>query len=146
MRHYKARQRKDGKWDYTVNLGNYIVPIGYCCKYREWTEEDLMNVGMGGKPENHPSIVKEKEFIHKHHDCGHNTPEEAQKCYRDYLLDQELRLMIVRNDAQHKCAKCGEWTQHYAEIDMRCFDLCEKHNNRQEVESLFESVGETWSS
>lgn len=142
MRHYKARQRKDGRWDYTVNLGNYITPIGYCTPYREWTQEDLARFGFSG---DEPDIVRGRDFADRHHDCGHATPEEANECYRQYQLDQELSLMRTFENTKRKCLKCGDWTQHFAEINMSCFDLCEKHNTRESVAELF-SVDESWAS
>lgn len=142
MRHYKARQRKDGQWDYTVNLGDFIIPVGYCSKYHRWTEEDARRFDI---PTDHPTVVRGEKFAHKHHDCGHSTPEEARECYRQYLLDQELRLMCIDGNAQRKCMKCGDWTQHYAEVDMKCFQLCEAHNSRECV-SEYLTVGESWQS
>jgi hypothetical protein len=147
MNYYAARQRqKDKKWDYTSRNDDFTQPVGYCAAYVEWTEEMLKRLGLYGKPENHPSLMRQQKFKDKYHICGHDTKEEAENCYREYLLDQHLKLNREHPDAQIKCAVCGKWTTLYAEIDMHMWDLCEEHNNREEVEKLFEAPGEIWSS
>jgi hypothetical protein len=144
MNYYAARQRqKDMRWDYTVRNDDRTSPVGYCAPYMEWTEEFFKKIGIG---EDHPQVVLGKNFKHKHHTGGHATREEAQSCYREYLLDQRLRLKRERTDTQKKCAVCGSWTTLYAEIDMETWDLCEAHNSREEVEKFFEPPGEIWSS
>jgi hypothetical protein len=142
MRYYKARQRKDGKWDYTCSMGDYIHPVGYCAAYREWTKEDEDRFAI---PADDPQVVKSRSFKDKHHDCGHDSPKEAEECYKQYLLDQKLHKGFS-NEVQRKCQVCGEWTQHYIEVDMRFWELCEKHNNRDEVSKLLPAPCETWAS
>jgi hypothetical protein len=136
MNYLKARQRKsDGKWDYTLENDGVIYPIGYCSAYRE------PNI-----PINPDRLKTMRDFSIKHHSEGHSTPEEANQCYKKYLLDQRLTLMQQYIDVQHKCAVCGEFTQCCVSIDgWHKYTLCEKHNNREEVEKLF-SVGESWES
>jgi hypothetical protein len=144
MNYYAARQRQSNKrWDYTVRNDEYIAPVGYCSKYYEWTEELFKRLGI---PENDPNIERARSFKHKHHDIGHSTEKEACECYREYLLDQKLKLMLEKSDVQHKCVVCGEWTTNYAEVDTKYFDLCKDHNNREEVEKLFGVPGEIWKS
>jgi hypothetical protein len=142
MRCYKARQRKDGRWDYTVHIGDVILPVGYCAEFHEWTEEDVNRFGV---PSNHFSILREKEFAHKHHSDGHVTAKDAEDCYKQYMLDQRLKLMISDHTNRRKCLCCDEWTSYYAIVGISCFDLCEKHQTRESVERFF-SIGESWSS
>jgi hypothetical protein len=137
MRHYSARQRVDGKWDYTC--GNY--PVGYCAEYKEWTQEELDRYHFRADC---PSLKKAAEFKDKHHTCGHDTEVKAQECYRQFMLDQSMSYGRKSSDAQYKCKVCGEWTQFFAMCNTRLWTLCEKHNNREEVEKLFGSVGEMW--
>lgn len=139
MRHYAPRKRQtDGKWDYTCRLDDYIYPVGYCNEYREFNT-DLIHVS--------ESEIKEYAATKdKHHTHGHDTEEEACNCYREYLLDHRLRLGRKWDGAQHQCKVCGEWTQGYAEIDMKTWDLCDQHNNRTEVEKLFEAPSWSWES
>lgn len=146
MNYYAARQRQsDMKWDYTCRNGDFTQPVGYCGGYIEWTEEMLKRLGLPGKPEDHSSILREMQFKDKYHTCGHETQEEAQKCYREYLLDQRLKKR-ENTDTMRKCLVCKDWTTFSAEIDMHTWDLCEKHNNREEVEKLFQTPGEIWQS
>ena len=91
-------------------------------------------------------IDKPASFRHKYHTEGHTSAEEAEACYRDFLLDQELTFNHKSGDAQRKCEICEQWTQLYACIDMRIFNLCENHQNRESVEKLFNSISEIWSS
>lgn len=133
MNHFKARQRKDGRWDYTCRNDNYIFPVGYCDEYRPLDDRFPAD----------PVYDANKD---KHHTSGHATPEEARECYNRYLLDQQLRLNLESTDTQRRCQVCQEWTSLFADLDCHIYELCEKHNNREEVEKLFKGVGEIWSS
>jgi hypothetical protein len=144
MNYYAAKQRQsDKKWDYTCRNDDFTQPVGYCGAYIDWTPELLSRLGL---PAEHPSFEKQRQFRDKHHSCGHETQQEAEACYREYLLDQRLKLMCEHPDAQIRCKVCNKWTTFYAEIDMNMWDLCEEHNNREEVEKLFEAPGEIWKS
>lgn len=137
MNYYKARQRQtDGRWDYTVGNDGHVRPVGYCGKFSDkypfHVSEEYLN--------------EIRATAHKHHTDGHATAEEACECYRQYLLDHHLRLKGDWKDTQHQCEACGAWTSLYAEIDMRYYNLCEQHNNLEEVEKRFEAPGEIWSS
>lgn len=135
MNHYIAKQRvEDKRWDYTCN--NH--PIGYCRAYKE-IDPKLIPI----------SEQQQEEYRatqHKHHTDGHETEQEARECYKEYLLDHHLRLRAKMGDQQMKCRVCGEWTQNFAEIDCQMFVLCDKHNNRETVEGLFDAPWESWSS
>ena len=139
MNYYASRQRKDGRWDYTCRNDDFIYPVGYFSKYREPDPKDWIWT-------NPASITKyqaEKPF---HHEEGHATKEEACQCYTKYLMDTALYFGNA-DDAQHKCKICGEWTTGYAQVDNgSMYDLCDKHKTREVVETLFETVGEIWSS
>jgi hypothetical protein len=135
MNYYDAKQRKeDGRWDYTCN----DHPTGYCRAYKEpnlekepyWSEHE---------------IAKYKDNKEKYHSNGHATEEEARECYRQWILDNELRFWEA-NDTQRKCKVCGAWTSNVAEVDCKIFTLCDEHNNRKTVEQLLETPGQIWSS
>lgn len=133
MNYYAARQReKDKRWDYTVMNDHVVHPVGYCRPYRDLEGDPI--VGLTVTPE---YLIKVRAFANKHHSEGHATPEEAQACYREYLLDQHLELHRKHLDAQFKCLVCGTYTEEYAEIDHVTYVLCGVHNNRAEVEKLF---------
>jgi hypothetical protein len=151
MNYYAARQRKDGKWDYTCSNDGDIWPVGYC-------NTGILSKGPETEPEGSfyrmseiewKSICDNKE---KYHDHGHKTAEEACKCYKNYLLDNALRFhrpteeQKQKMDTQHKCKICSDWTQNMAELDLQHWYLCEKHLNRETVEKLFGNIGESWSS
>jgi hypothetical protein len=79
----------------------------------------------------------------------HETEAEARECYRDYLLDNELRFRNPADPATlRKCevAGCGVFTGGSAELSLRTWVLCDAHRNRAEVEKLFGPVGQIMSS
>lgn len=142
MNYYKARQRQsDLKWDYTCQNDDRVCPVGYCHKYKEWTQEEMKRFGLVSS-----DLEKSAKDKDKYHTHGHDTQEEAEACYREFLLDQELSLNHKDTNTQRKCEVCGEWTQGLAYLDMRVFNLCDKHMNRESVATLFKEVGEIWSS
>ena len=133
MQHKKARQREiDKRWDYTV--GDH--PIGYC---HEWKDPDEWKVPM-------TESKKEEYRAHeeKYHTTGHATEEEACDCYKDYLLDHNLRA-FKESQTMRPCQVCGLWTQTRVEINWTILTLCEMHASREEVAKLI-SVGESWES
>lgn len=142
MNHYCARQRQsDKKWDYTCANSGQVYPVGYCCEYRPFRDEDKDWMGV---TEAYESLCVAN--AHKHHVGGHDTPEAAAECYRQYLLDFRLRLDGEQKDEQRKCEVCDAWTTRYAIIDMHVFVLCDDHRTREHVEELMPEVGESWES
>jgi len=132
MNYYTAKQRQsDMKWDYTRNGS----PAGYCRQYVEpddkWFSESQ----------------KEKHTANKskYHVCGHETREEAEECYKQHLLDHNLRFS-KSSSQQTKCKECGEWTQNFAEIGCQTIALCDEHNTSEGVAKIFDPARESWSS
>jgi hypothetical protein len=145
MNYYQARQRKvDNRWDYSCRNDDRIWPVGYCAKYRDPEEmaSDLVPILMWRKDE----IERIRATKDKYHTDGHATAEEACECYRQYLLDHKLRLDGESKDTWHKCLVCETLTNHFAEIEMQVYVLCDKYRTREEVEKLFGPVGESISS
>jgi hypothetical protein len=139
MNYYQARQReKDGRWDYTKRNDDDIHPVGYCAGWREWLT--LANLTEEAN-EHYKRQWEAKVLLHrdKYHSDGHQTPEDAAECYKRYLLDQQLSLGRENHSSMHKCRVCGEFTHLFAEIDSQVWILCEHHNNRETVETLFEA-------
>jgi hypothetical protein len=136
MNYYDARQRnEDKRWDYTCRNDDRIWPVGYCHTYVE--PEELDKIWPMREEEREKHVANK----HKYHTTGHATAEEACECYREYLLDQELRLGN-KWDSQHHCEVCDAWTDMYAEVGhTKYMNLCEAHNNREEVEKLFKAPG-----
>ena len=123
MNYYTALQREtDSKWDYTRRNDGVIHAIGYCS---------------GG------------DRHEKCHEGGHETKEEAQDCYKEYLLDNELRLEgheLANSKRLCECDGCVVWTSKMAPISpTRSFVLCDEHRTREVVSGLF-SVGESMGS
>lgn len=146
MNYYEAKQRQtDKRWDYTRNNR----PTGYCCEYLPVVSE-IIPIGEAESKEYQEAKEHQdqeaKEYsdtAHKHHTGGHETEKEACECYKEYRLDHHLSLNRTMS-SQQKCRICGEWTQKFAEVNLSCiFTLCDKHNNRETVEGLYNAP--SWS-
>lgn len=133
MNYYTTSQRTDGNWDYTRNYR----PVGYC---RPYEEIDAERYGITEE-----ECAKYQETSHKHHDCGHATEEEARECYKQYLLDHNLKFNVMENQ-QNKCRVCKAWTQNYVEIGNNLFILCSDHCDSETIRTLFAAPQESWSS
>lgn len=140
MNYYESRQLKGGpnagKWNYTCMNDGIIYPVGYCGGWPTWLDE-------GADPSPllpiHQTLERERllNFKPKFHEHPHETPEEAQACYKMYLLDTAMRTVNDDHSKQH-CAVCGEWTQTVVSVVSHAqYRLCPVHANRTEVEKLF---------
>jgi hypothetical protein len=143
MNYYAARQRQDGRWDYTCMNDGRIWPVGYCMPYKEWWIDLKEKMGYETRPE---EIARYQAHQAQYHADGHATAEEACECYRQYLLDHKVQLNRSWDGGQFRCQVCGEWTQLFAEVDHQTFNLCEKHNTQEQVGLLFGPIGEICSS
>jgi len=146
LNYYASRQRaKDQRWDYTCQNNDSVWPVGYCHAYREL--EPMVRGGFDSE-----SLERENAKLRQHqakyHADGHPTADGACECYRQYLLDNELRLHgpPLKPDYLRPCAVCGEFTAGLAEVGHRAWHLCDRHRNREEVALLFGSVGTSASS
>lgn len=77
---------------------------------------------------------------------GHDSPEGAREHYRQYLLDTAA-YDGVWADVWRVCLgpDCGELTNKYASLGpgrFITFDLCNRHRNREVLDSLFVTVGD----
>lgn len=154
MNHYAPRRREDtGKWDYTVRNDDFIWPVGYCAGYREWKPEDFPWFRHSPEAqirEAAESNRRESPFKDKYHTHGHDTPEEARACYKEYQLDLRLRFFddVSNAPALHLCQKkgCDRYTSGLAEIgSYQHFRLCATHRTRADVAEIL-TVGTSWSS
>jgi len=141
MNHNCARQRTDGRWDYTRNSR----PWGYCREHRPIPEDAKWIPAEIAKRENEKMAALADNF----HTTGHATEEEACECYKKYLLDTQLELQTeepANASQQHRCQVCKKFTACHAQCGAyRLFTLCPEHQTREEVEKLLE-VGESWDS
>lgn len=120
MNYYEPRQRQsDQRWDFTCQNDDHVWSVGYCRAYR--------------------SDYDRESFADKYHADGHETAEAAAECYRQFVLDQHLRLMGEGRPGEHRqCEVCGEMTSLFAEIrNGSIWPLCKAHNNRETVAGLY---------
>ena len=146
MNYYEAREltvggNPSGLFHFTQMRDKRIWPVGYCAGWREWTRESLT-----GKQ--HERVILDlladqeikRKFFESYHTDGHATREDANACYRLFLLDNRLTLNAGTTDRQQiRCdaADCNEWTQSHASVDHQDYWLCETHMNRETIETLF---------
>jgi hypothetical protein len=147
MRHYKARQSTlTGKWKYTSAGRDGVYEVGYCSSLSLCP--DCGDIGNFGTPQRQNcKKCLGSGLIDAENPClGHDTPEEAEEHYKQYLLDRiDFQRPDHIKDQQLKCQICGKWTQSTVGPGMRFFVLCDEHLNRAAVSELL-SVGESWES
>ena len=138
MKYYQARKREsDGRWDYTCRHDKYIYAVGYCAGWQEFKGID------GLDPEVFDHFRRDYENKYrplqsKYHEDGHATEAEAVECYRQYLLDTELKTML--DDEPGDCKACGILTDYYALLPHGVrWHLCATHNNRFVIEKIYGS-------
>ena len=77
---------------------------------------------------------------------GHETATEAQDCYKQYLLDNQLFLGLEMSNQMLRCRICQQYTNRMARIGIYThFVLCGDHMEREFVDKLLE-IGESWES
>jgi hypothetical protein len=85
-------------------------------------------------------------------DCHapHQTKEEAETCYKKFLLDTRLILQeahaLRAGDTVLGCRVCGELTVGGAVIDTTFLPLCPEHRTREHVEQVWKPSAERWGS
>lgn len=117
MNYDEARQMKDKSWNYSRRNDENIWPIGYCSSTYSDTNE-----------------------IHKH-----KTKEEAQACYKKFILETQLVLDAGKfgDDELKKCDEegCKEMTNTFTRIGSWIIEqYCIDHRNLKTVSKNF-SVG-----
>lgn len=77
------------------------------------------------------------------HEWAHETEEEAQECFRQYVLDTATVHRIEDADTLHRCeyGGCLAHTADYVMIDQEPVSLCEKHQDRDSLEDCYHRVG-----
>lgn len=132
MNYYQARQRTDGRWDFTCMNDGQIHPVGYCHAYRPWTAEVVRWHADPEHAEEEAARLEAEQapFREKYHADGHATAEEADRCWYEYELD-DLR-PVTYDGAQYPCAVCGAWTQQGLRSRHETSRvLCADHANRE---------------
>lgn len=111
----------------------HVSPVGYCAGDFVFTGTNTL------MPE--PIFKKMVEdaapFRHKYHTHGHASAEEAEACYKEYMLDRRLTFGTLE-DTQRRCLICGEWTQRYAQVGgFGVYELCDLHCTRESMAVLY---------
>lgn len=147
--YYQPLQREsDRRWDYTSGTGSGgTCPIGYCAGWKEPPDGDECGrldaqFGPGFALRLSADIEKRREHQAKYHTNGHEAAAEAGACYRQWELDNDLKLYakpIEEAKELHRCVAdgCGEFTAGLACLGQhRNWYLCDAHRNRDVVEKL----------
>jgi hypothetical protein len=149
MNYYQARQRKISKrWDYTVMNDGHIRPLGYCIPW------DRLERAFKDAPFDADADLRHlAEFKDEYHDDGHETEEEAEECYKNYLLDHRLKFMEVgpaegyTRLPEFPCLECAAPTAVICEVDgRRVGALCGDHQTKDVVSKHFKAPKQTISS
>lgn len=123
-------QGQDGRWTFCRKMPTGVVtPIGYC-------QGHVARSGGYG--------------THRYHDNGHETAEEAARCYHRYVVEQEITLVDPPAEVAsfYECAivDCPNFTAGYAETDGWKAFLCASHRTRDRVASIMPVSMEIWTS
>jgi hypothetical protein len=132
MNVYQARQRLDGRWDFTLTDGSGGRGVGYCNAVPVPGDFEKLGIPITSEDRDRWELHKDK-----YHTTGHESKEAAEECYRQYVLDNRTTYDHEDKNQQRKCAVCGEWTTKYAMVgDYKIVCLCDDHRNRHNVEAL----------
>lgn len=139
---YQPLQRTDGRFDYTCTNDAGTFPVGFCMSkgrapfyslpYSEVSDvvRNLYETEERWEAEK----ARHAPHLHRYHDDGHATADEAIGCYRLYEV-LECCHRIVDDENQRKCGICGKWTQHLALIghviphEYACCEECGTFDN-----------------
>lgn len=87
-------------------------------------------------------------------DCpGHDTKEGAYEHQTQYMIDH-ASFDGQWAETQYRCQadvppdneKCGQWTDRFASVGNRTYNLCDVHRTRETVMALYDSVGDSFGS
>jgi hypothetical protein len=118
MAWYRPLERTDGRFDYVCTNGAGTFPIGFCMVpgikpfySLPYSEVSLIVKHAYSEEAWEAEKAKYAEHLHRYHTDGHDTPEAAVQCYREFevLLHSRRR---TDDKAQEKCVICDSWTQH----------------------------------
>lgn len=143
MNYLQPRQRQsDGQWDFTSMNDGRVHPVGYCDKKPDPADFERLGIHVS-----QAELERWEKYGDKYHTDGHVTEDGAIECYRQYELDNRLRLDCKHSDEQRKCEVCGHWTDTAAMVGAyRVYELCDIHRTRDEVEKLFKGSSQIISS
>ncbi len=168
MAMYQPLQLQDGpnkgKWHYTCTDGMGTYALGYCSKiqacpdcldvHTSWgtydgRDKECLRLHMEDYNKRHPDsqvrwcetcdMSRIKKLTDAETCPGHDTPEEAMKHYRQYLVDTKFQIRD-REDIQERCLECNEWTGRQV-----CFtgeflyhwNLCKVHATKEVLQRIY---------
>jgi hypothetical protein len=140
MEVYGPKQRaKSLRWDYTYSNSGGCYPTGYCARKSAEALIERHDTGQAGSVPgiSDAYVAKLISSLHKYHDDGHATPEEARECYVQYVLDNKCTI-VTSTDTQRRCFGCGEWTDrvlmagHSARHEHLC-EPCDDEDTRRAI-------------
>lgn len=139
MNYDEARQRKDGRWDWTSRNGDHIHPVGYCAGWMDWTAEQAERVAMPLEYLQKEQERKDGPFRQKFHTDGHATQEEAERCFYEYCLDHAAEREW---DQAQQCdfPGCETFTRktlhpQFMGSVVSFTHLCDEHRNREGLQA-----------
>ncbi len=115
--YYQPLRLEAGGWHYTCTNGAGTFPLGYCCHpvffakmFVPWEEtSESTKLAYMTKERYDQHLADTLPFRAKYHTAGHETADDAIRCYHQYLVDQCL-MVHESQETQHKCQECGTWT------------------------------------
>lgn len=149
MNYEQARQRIDGRWEWTCKNDGQIWPTGYCQEFTLYKEIcrrqlvwpkyyeiwELERVGLSANPN---ETELHDKFKDKYHSDGHATKEEAERCHYEYILDNEIREFTSTNERHCRYPDCEEWTEKGFQISsFNMIRLCDQHRNRTGIKTVY---------
>ena len=114
----------DGRWDYAVGNDEYAYAVGYCAGW----DEAIGDIDPSLIPLVEQAIDRKRPFRDKYHDDGHDTPEAAIRCFKEYVIDHNLEWR--RKEAiLRRCLVegCDDLTHDYALFRGETISFCEDH-------------------
>ena len=135
VRSITARKGLDKRWYSTAKVGEYIYLMGYCVPYLPLNKDICAALKMQYDKQREIKLEQNKD---KYHYTGHDTREEANRCYYEYILDIELKHIQTPDwQGSTKCYICKSHTNTGIEPQPGVFYwLCEKHNTNETIEKI----------
>ena len=153
MRFHTPLQIKDGpnagRWHFCQQDRYGAIAIGYCAQYRSCKACDAAHA-FPANP--NCSECGGKGLIPLELPCaGHATQDEARAHYREYQLNERLRLIDPPTDPDEwrrcQAANCRAPTAGRAQIGVYYqWWLCDEHRNKDTVAQLFMAAGDFYES
>ena len=140
MNYDQARQRAEGRWDWTTMNDGVVRPKGYCAGWRY--EEPLPPYLEHLQKLREADRLRDEPLREKFHTDGHASAEEAVRCYYEYCLDHlhdyDMRGSFLRYDTCEVCRAPTSRGFDYRRLDGLILHvaLCDAHRTLDRVREL----------